>query len=104
MRASKLRSSTLRSKITRHLPIVALIAALIAIGAVSASAQRIGNMGGGGGMGGIGRGMSVAPRMNMGGVSSMRLNDSGMMRERFRATKVTTAKTGKGKSSGRGTD
>jgi hypothetical protein len=112
MRSPKLCSSKLRSKVARHLPVVALIALLAAVGSMSASAQRIGNMGGGnmggGGMGGggMGRGISVAPRMNM-APSTMRLNDSSVMRERFRATKVITNSKGaknSGKYPGRGTD
>lgn len=102
LQASKPRSNKPRSKAVRHLPLVALVALLTAVGALSASAQRIGNMGG------MGRGISVAPRINM-GPSNLRLNDSSMMRERFRASKAINAvkypgkNTGK-KPPGRGTD
>ena len=102
LQASKPRSNKLRSKAARHLPLVALVALLTAVGALSASAQRIGNMGG------MGRGISVAPRINM-APSTMRLNDSSMTRERFRASKAINAvkvpgkNTGK-KPPGRGTD
>lgn len=102
MRSPKLQTSKPHSKAARHLPLVALVAVLTAVGAVSASAQRIGNMGG------MGRGMVVAPRINM-GPSNLRLNDSSMMSQRFRASKAIDAvkypgrNTGK-KPPGRGTD
>lgn len=95
---SLLTRSLRRTKTGRTLPLVALISALVAVAATTASAQSIG----------IGRGMSmspsmsVAPRINM-GPSNLRLNDSSLMRERFRASKVINSKV-KGKYPGRGTD
>ncbi|MEW6451261.1 MAG: S8 family serine peptidase [Pseudomonadota bacterium] len=95
---SLLTRSLRRSKANRYLPLVALISALVAVAATTASAQSIG----------IGRGMSmspsmsVAPRINM-GPSNLRLNDTSLMRERFRASKVINSKV-KGKHPGRGTD
>ena len=102
MRPSNLRSRRLHRAITRHFPVIAVIAALAAMASVSASAQRIGNMST---MGGMTRGMAVTPRVNMGGISSMRLNDSGLRSDRFRdvkGSKISGKNTGNKNNGKRG--